>query len=175
MFPPKTKCSDGEMARLFDNLILGDLNPPEREQDRHRFIEHSRACQYCRSALIEHAHEEVTVPELQNLAHERGLKVGTLAREIVDTTRRAILNCEAERVFALVGPPFVTEDFEKPANREAGCQALPDQVATAEPNVQGVRAIDNIESLVESSEVAEVTATKVNNASLREEEAEATP
>jgi hypothetical protein len=142
------------------DLLAGVLDLPERVQERIRFIEHSRACTGCRAVMIDHAHTQETVPLLRSLARAYGMEEAELAREVVDTVRRAILNGQPERVFTCLD----LDNFSSQVHSQTHISAMAnvsgdipcaETVGEAEPRIQSIDAIEETASVHDSEPFGE--------------------
>jgi hypothetical protein len=73
MFRKRIRCTDSRMRRIAKEVIHGTLGilPNEKEsQDLHDFNKHTEYCLVCRAAVLERAHEVITVPTLVEIANK---------------------------------------------------------------------------------------------------------
>lgn len=110
LWKAKTRCTDPEIAQLVHDAASGVLTRNASDNERRRFLDHIKSCEKCRAAMLEQAHETVTVPTLERIAREKNVSFEDFAREFAQVARQMM----QEGRFKELGQRYRTEVARTP-------------------------------------------------------------
>lgn len=71
----KNRCTDPQIGQLVDDVVSSVFTHRILlKEEREQVLDHIKACQECRLAMLEHAHKTVTVPTLERIANDKHVR-----------------------------------------------------------------------------------------------------
>jgi hypothetical protein len=131
-------CVESDVGGLTWELLWGILSLPGKENNIKSLVGHARVCEFCRDALLEHAHRNVTFPTLRGIATQRGISLTRYGNDIAHGIGEVIRQGRLESLLVLSNQAMREE--ESVSHRD---QTDTDGLSTTMTDQEGTDFIDD--------------------------------